>query len=42
VLIYRAMKGLTAIVIVFAVMAYDVSYNGGALLYGIESILGLR
>lgn len=41
-LIYWPMKGLTAIVIVFAVLVYDVSYNGGELMYVIESALGLR
>jgi hypothetical protein len=36
------MKGLTVIVIAFAMFAYDVSYNNGETVGWIASSLGLR
>jgi hypothetical protein len=36
------MKALTAIVLAFAVLVYDQSYNGGQLMFWIASSLGLR
>jgi hypothetical protein len=36
------MKVLTAIVLTFAVLVYDVSYNDGQLMFWVASSLGLR
>jgi hypothetical protein len=37
-----AMKGLTVIVLAFAIFAYDISYNNGEIVYEIALALGLR
>lgn len=36
------MRGLSFIVIAFAIFAYDMSYNGGQGMYWLASTLGLR